>query len=85
MKEATGELNLTVIVVVMIGMLIAFFFFTFWPMIESNLNQTSRCSKAICTCKGGMKDGICNSKVAECYVMNSDGRQSDKFECVWKG
>ena len=85
MKEATGELNMTVIVVVMIAVLVSFFFFTFWPLIESNMNQTSRCSKAICLCKGGMKDGVCNSKVAECYVTDSNGNRSDTFECVWKG
>ena len=33
MKEATGELNTTVIVVIIVSMLVDFFYFTIWPAI----------------------------------------------------
>ncbi len=36
MKEATGELNMTVVTIVMIG-LIAAFFAIFWPMIQEQI------------------------------------------------
>ena len=85
MKEATGELNVTVIVVVMIGILVSFFFFTFWPMIQDNMNKTSSCSKAICPCKKGNPEtsGVCT----DCYVVDSKTRQKvgNEFECSWKG
>ncbi len=36
MKEATGELNMTVVTIVMIG-LIAAFFAIFWPQIQEQI------------------------------------------------
>ncbi len=38
MKEATGELNLTIIVVMAVGALMAFFYTLIWPMIIIFLN-----------------------------------------------
>ena len=83
MKEATGELNMTVIIVVMVAILVSFFFFTFWPLIRSNVDQTTSCSKAVCPCKKGdpVKTGMCE----DCYVVDSDGQKSSTFNCVWKG
>ena len=37
MKEATGELNGTLIVVIAIAALSAFFFTVIWPLIRQNL------------------------------------------------
>lgn len=39
MKEATGELNMTVITIVLIG-IIAAFFVAFWPNIKNQINDT---------------------------------------------
>ena len=39
MKEATGELNMTVITIVLIG-IIAAFFLAFWPSIKNQRNDT---------------------------------------------
>ena len=33
MKEATGELNVTLIVVMAVGILVAYFYFTIWPSL----------------------------------------------------
>lgn len=87
MKEATGELNLTVIVVVMIAILVSFFFFTLWPVLRQNINSTSQCSKAICVCKGGInkKTGVCDSQIASCYIAENGKKVGDDFECAWKG
>ena len=44
MKEATGELNMTVITVVAIAAVGALFTFFVWPNIQSNLALNSACS-----------------------------------------
>ncbi len=39
MKAATGELNLTIVTVVAIGLLLTFFTVVFWPKIQEALNN----------------------------------------------
>ncbi len=39
MKEATGELNMTVVTIVLIGIIAAFFAF-FWPTIQESIQNT---------------------------------------------
>ncbi len=81
MKEATGELNSAVVVLLAVGVLIAFFYYTLWPMIKNNFNQNSQCKKAICeTCiKGGKVSNDCET--VKCHLEGS----SEIFECVYKG
>lgn len=38
MKEATGELNMTVVTIVLIGVITAFFT-VFWPTIRTNIEK----------------------------------------------
>jgi hypothetical protein len=77
MKEATGELNNTVIVVLSVSVLLAFFYFTLWPMIRNNFDSKSKCEQAICEkCKTG------DCETVKCYVK---GHIDEKFECVYKG
>lgn len=38
MKEATGELNMTVVTIIAIGAIIAFFWFM-WPQIKNTINS----------------------------------------------
>ena len=77
MKEATGELNNTMVVVISVSILLAFFFFTLWPIIRNNFTAKSKCEQAICAkCPSG------NCKSVECYLK---GKQDQKFECVYKG
>ncbi len=77
MKEATGELNMTVVVVVTVGVLSAFFYTTIWPLIRDNFNSKSKCSDAICYPTG---DGY-----ASCVYYDKDGIAQSHFKCVWKG
>lgn len=78
MKEATGELNATIIVVLVVGLLMAFFYFTLWPLIRINLDKTSKCSKAICEpCKNN--NGKC--EYVKCHLSGKE----EEFECVYKG
>lgn len=77
MKEATGELNMTVVIVVAVGILAAFFYTVIWPLISENFHSNARCADAICKC-----DSQCeNDGMASCHLKGS----STTFECPWKG
>ncbi len=53
MKEATGELNMTVVTVVAIAAVAAFFYAFIWPSIKTNILTSSKCASATdCTCTG---------------------------------
>jgi len=39
MKEATGELNMTVVTIIAIGAVVAFFWFM-WPSIKNTINSS---------------------------------------------
>lgn len=80
MKEATGELNTTVIVVIAVASLTAFFYFTIWPAIRNNMNQNTKCSKAICEKKPN-NDG----KTVQCYLVENGKKVGSDFPCAWKG
>ncbi len=77
MKEATGELNTTVVVVLAVGVLMAFFYYTLWPIIRENFNKQTQCAKAICDrCETGVCDFV------TCHSREDPDRE---FECVYKG
>ncbi len=53
MKEATGELNMTVVTVVAIAAIGAFFYAFVWPAIQSGITRSTNCANAVnCTCSG---------------------------------
>ena len=69
MKEATGELNMTVITVVAIAAVAAFFYAFIWPAIKNNLNRQTLCSAAYsCT------DGANGSRT--CKALDKDGQET---------
>lgn len=79
MKEATGELNSTVIVVISVGVLMTFFFSYLWPMIHQNFQRESDCNRATCDCSEEVRkqhDGKC-----ECTHPDLD----EPIYCVYKG
>ncbi len=54
MKEATGELNMTVVTVVAIAAVAAFFYAFVWPSIKNSIKANTYCATATCTsCSGG--------------------------------
>lgn len=75
MKEATGELNMTVVTVVAIAAIGAFFYAFIWPAIKDNIDRSTKCSNAICpnTCP---ENGTC-----ECTYINEDGDE-DTILCT---
>jgi hypothetical protein len=46
MKEATGELNMTVVTVVAVAALLAFFYLVIWPNLKVGMTLSSACSAA---------------------------------------
>ena len=62
MKEATGELNLTVIVVIIVAGLVAFFSIYVGPILIGGIKNTANCEDAICTKDGcdAAPEGVCN-------------------------
>ncbi len=79
MKEATGELNATVVVVLAVGILIAFFYYTIWPIIKYNFEKNTQCSNAICDpCPKA------NCETVNCWTKGSY-HKGESFECVFKG
>lgn len=76
MKEATGELNITVITIVAIGALAAFFYFVIWPGIQSSMALTSACNSGPGTTSG--EQGSAKGYV-QCGNANSDGT----FTCTY--
>ncbi len=85
MKEATSELNMAVIVVIIVAGLIAFFFGFLWPMISEGFNTKIKCDEAICVCENKDANGNCSNvhdgKI-ECSVK---GHPEQKITCTWKG
>ncbi len=74
MKEATSELNSTVITVVAVAAFAVFFFSILWPMIRNTIDLDQKCSGAICE---NCQDGFCT-----CRMKKDD---TDTFQCVYKG
>ncbi len=80
MKEATGELNMTVVTVVAIAAILAFFYLVIWPTIRVSLSLTTACSSAgntemtfkdadgadSITCKGGICTDVATQTTKTC-------------------
>ena len=86
MKEATGELNMTIIVAISIGILSAFFFGVIWPMINGNFQRNTQSSKAICDCSTEVRNNIENEtgRKNNCLCRNKSGDENT-FYCPFKG
>lgn len=78
MKEATGELNMTVIVAIAVGILMAFFFTVIWPMLDANFKHNTNCKAALCDCANARS----NNYKCTCWL---EGNESNTFECPFGG
>lgn len=82
MKEATGELNMTVITVVAIAAVAAFFYAFIWPSIKTNIQRNTYCATATCsscTTKGSKQECSCTyfdenntEQEIKCYFEDTD-------------
>ena len=87
MKEATGELNTTLITVLAIAMLLALFSTFIFPNVLKGLEGRATCADAICD-KGYLPD----SYTSLCYApTKNDGKggqtggSTEIFECPYRG
>ncbi len=81
MKEATGELNMAVVVAISIAILAAFFFSYLWPIINNNFYRTSQCDKAACDCSN---IEVVND-VEYCTPCYINGEEIPGMKCIFKG
>ena len=79
MKEATGELSSTVIVVVSVGILVAFFYYTVWPIIDHNFKTQTACDKAVCSSKPDSKGYV------NCVYTDKKTNKTTEISCKYKG
>ncbi len=84
MKEATGELNMSVVVVLLVATLSTFFFSFLWPNIKAGFKHSTRCDDAICLCPEFDNNGKCiyQGKTVECYFKDDKNK---RITCAWKG
>ncbi len=76
MKEATGELNMSLVVISSVAILVAFFYGVIWPIMDKNQEQQMNCSKAICAKKDTNNDGM-----VDCHLKG----KTETFSCKFKG
>ena len=69
MKEATGELNMTVVTVVAIAAVAAFFYAIVWPSIKVNILNSTKCSNAY-NCK-------CTGKTCKCTYLDDTQKETE--------
>ncbi len=79
MKRATGELNATLVVVTLVGLMAAFFFFVLWPEVKNIFVKDAKCSDAMCD-----RSTIDSNGMVDCVYKDDDGIKHD-LKCVWKG
>ena len=75
MKEATGELNMTVIAVVAIAAVGAFFYAIVWPRIKTSVSSQSVCANG--------QNYQAGTAGKEDYVKCSSADANGKFSCVY--
>ena len=80
MKEASGETNMTLVIVIAVASLAAFFYFVIWPAVSDNFNHNPKCSEATCKCDN---ENECLKNGADCWMPGK--KSGTHFKCPWKG
>ncbi len=81
MKEATGELNMTIVVAMLVAALASFFYFSIWPKIGQS--QNTDCQRAVCEKKPETKGE--HAGQVKCTVKDKDGTVKNEVWCKYKG
>ncbi len=71
MKEATGELNMTVVTVVAIAAVAAFFSAFVWPSIQASIKSSTYCAMAT----------GCDSENKNCQYTDDKGEEHSDLDC----
>ncbi len=80
MKEATGELNMTVVTVVAIAAVGTFFYAFVWPGIKNSIQASTYCSMAQC----GNCDEDNGVTTCSCQVRDEQGLPKWSGKCTFK-
>ena len=83
MKEATGELNTTVIVVISVAILSAFFFGVLWPILKGNFDRQTGCKAAICNCNE--ENRVVENGIEYCKCTIKKNKRIVEIKCAYKG
>ena len=80
MKEATGELNMTVVTIVAVAALLAFFYAVIWPNLKSGMALSSACNAANGTEYSVTNDdgSTIDCKNNSCTYQNANGKTSTR-------
>lgn len=78
MKEATGELNMSVIVISAAALLSAVFFMVIWPMVKQEFKDDATCANAVCDSGYDIDTGM-----SKC--INPSASDDFVFECPYRG
>lgn len=80
MKEATGELNVTVITVIALVAVGALFYAFVWPSLEAGIKRGSKCQTAYGCATS------CNNGVRSCtgYIDESGSQKTEALNCDCK-
>ena len=81
MKEATGELNMTVVTVVAIAAVAAFFYAFIWPSIKSSITASTNCANATCDQNSCTIQG---SKTVCTSCRKADDPTGTPFSCSYE-
>ena len=81
MKEATGELNGTVIVFMAVAALTAFFFMFLWPLVKNGMYERANCANAVCD-NGYIESG---ADYGMTYCYNPQDSSKEIFTCPFRG
>lgn len=84
MKEASGDLNMTVIVVIFIALLSFVFFSIIWPTISENFKANTSCNRAICGVDPSGRKVKPNGGLINCWYRDKN-REIRYITCTWKG
>ena len=82
MREATGELNMTMVVVTLVAVLVAFFYGVLWPLAKRSLAYTQNCNNVVCDLNSYDR----SKGTVSCQYYDKDGNATGKqVTCPWKG
>ncbi len=78
MKEATADLTSAIVVAISVTALVAFFYFTVWPMIKTNFASQTACEQAKCGTRPNAEGMV------DCVYKEKDGTEHN-ITCSYKG
>ena len=81
MKQATGELNATVIIFSAVALLTAVFFMIVWPLVKDGFYESASCANAVCD-NGYLPNGA-HEGMTTCYNPQDDTKEF--FYCPYRG